>query len=67
MNKSQLARQLGALGGQATLKKHGKKLYSEAGKKGMAKRWANHIKKNKKKEVDPGLPPENPLDMGFSL
>lgn len=33
------AQQLGSLGGKATVKKYGKKHFSEAGKKGMAKRW----------------------------
>ena len=35
------AQELGKLGGEATAKKHGKKHFSDAGKKGMAKRWAN--------------------------
>ena len=39
--KSKAAQELGKLGGQKTAKKHGKKHFSEAGKKGMAKRWKN--------------------------
>lgn len=37
------AKQLGATGGQATVKKYGKSHFSEAGKKGMAKRWGKEI------------------------
>lgn len=36
---SSTAKQLGQLGGLATSKKYGSKHYSEAGKKGMEKRW----------------------------
>lgn len=38
--KNKAAQSLGKLGGKATTKKYGKKHFSEAGKKGMAKRWA---------------------------
>ena len=36
------AQALGKLGGKKTAKKYGKKHFSEAGKKGMAKRWAKN-------------------------
>ena len=41
MNKelSDLAKKLGKAGGSQTLKKHGKKHFSDAGKKGMLARW----------------------------
>lgn len=45
MNINEAASKLGKLGGSATLKKHGKKHFSEAGTKGMAKRWKDHKKK----------------------
>lgn len=32
---------MGGIGGKATAKKYGRKHFSEAGKKGMAKRWGN--------------------------
>ena len=38
MNKA--AQELGKKGGQKTASLHGKKHFSDAGKKGMAKRWA---------------------------
>lgn len=37
MNKN--AQELGKLGGKATAKKYGKDHFSQAGKKGMKKRW----------------------------
>jgi hypothetical protein len=37
--KNKAAQQLGKLGGKSTAKKHGKKHFSNAGKKGMAIRW----------------------------
>lgn len=37
------AKQLGHLGGLMTAKKYGVKHFSEAGKKGMAKRWGNKL------------------------
>lgn len=40
-----LAQQLGARGGKATAKKYGAGHFSNAGKNGMAKRWAGHVKK----------------------
>jgi hypothetical protein len=39
IEKSEIAKQLGKLGGLATKKKYGKKHFSEAGKLGMKKRW----------------------------
>lgn len=38
-----MAKDLGRLGGFATSKKYGKKHFSEAGKKGMAKRWGKKV------------------------
>ncbi len=37
--KDRIAQELGKRGGQATASRHGKAHFSEAGKKGMAKRW----------------------------
>jgi hypothetical protein len=34
-----LFQEFGKLGGQATKRKYGKRHFSEAGKRGMAKRW----------------------------
>lgn len=39
--KNKEAQKLGSLGGKSTAKKYGSKHYSEAGKKGMEKRWGN--------------------------
>ena len=39
------AQLLGRLGGKATAAKHGAEHFSNAGRIGMAKRWAGHIKK----------------------
>ncbi len=39
MNASDIAKQLGKRGGAATKRKYGRKHFSEAGKKGMARRW----------------------------
>lgn len=44
MDIKEIAKQLGKLGGEKTKEKYGSKHYSEAGKKGMAKRWANKKK-----------------------
>lgn len=41
--KNKAAQSLGKLGGQATAKKLGSKHFSEAGKKGMAKRWHSKL------------------------
>lgn len=41
----QAARLFGRMGGKALKEKRGSKYLSELGKKGMAKRWANHKKK----------------------
>lgn len=38
--RKQAAAFIGALGGKRTMKKYGSKHFSDAGKKGMAKRWA---------------------------
>lgn len=43
MNNSDIAKQLGKSGGKKTLKKYGRKHFSEAGKKGMAKRWGKKL------------------------
>lgn len=45
------AQQLGKLGGQATAKKYGADHFSNAGRLGMAKRWAGHVKKTPEGEV----------------
>jgi peptide subunit release factor 1 (eRF1) len=42
---NKMAQQLGKLGGKATAKKYGAEHFSNAGRIGMAKRWAGHIKK----------------------
>ena len=39
--KNKNTQKLGSLGGKSTAKKYGVKHFSEAGKKGMAKRWGN--------------------------
>lgn len=39
--KRRVGQLMGALGGNATAKKYGAKHFSEAGKKGMAKRWGD--------------------------
>lgn len=39
MDASAIAKRLGKRGGQMTASRHGKKHFSAAGKKGMAKRW----------------------------
>lgn len=48
---NKFAQQLGAKGGKATAKKYGADHFSNAGRLGMAKRWAGHIKKDKAGEV----------------
>jgi hypothetical protein len=50
-NISKLASQLGKLGGIAFRERYGKDKYSEMGKKGMAKRWAGHVKQGRKKRT----------------
>lgn len=47
MNKSEIAKQLGKIGGASTMKKYGKKHFSKAGKLGAKKRWSGHVKKTK--------------------
>jgi len=44
MNISEIAKQLGRIGGTKTLKKLGKKHFSRAGKIGAEKRWKGHVK-----------------------
>lgn len=44
---NKFAQQLGASGGKATAKKYGAEHFSNAGRLGMAKRWAGHIKVDK--------------------
>ena len=41
---SRMAKVLGSLGGSVRNKNRSKESYSEAGKKGMAKRWEGHKK-----------------------
>jgi hypothetical protein len=53
---SLVAKHFGRIGGNTTLKKHGVKHFSEAGKKGMAKRWG--LKKvNRLQDVSNKLKP----------
>jgi general stress protein YciG len=44
MGISKAAQELGKRGGQTTASRHGKKHFSDAGKKGMARRWSQNSK-----------------------
>ena len=59
MDKKKIARLLGSLGGQATVKKYGKAHMANAGKIGMAKRWAGHTKKLRNVQILPRGAAEN--------
>lgn len=58
---SDIAKQLGKRGGEATKAKYGKDHYRAAGRKSALKRWGT------KKEPLVKTEPKNPLDMPYSI
>ena len=61
MNKKELeiarkvGREFGSIGGKSTLKRHGKKHFSEAGRKGALKRWGIKLSTATPLDKDKGL------------
>lgn len=61
MTPSEIAKQLGSLGGKKTVAKYGKKHFSDAGKKSALKRWG------KKEPLVTNEAKKNPLDMTYEI
>lgn len=52
--KNKAAKEIGQLGGRKTAQRHGKQHFSEAGKKGAAKRWGKRKEEDGSNDKDIG-------------